>query len=154
MGSLERSKKKTQVWKKAVIHFSLCFVMCFITGFAPAGKASLFYNFETTPSTTTKSQIPSQPFENSTYTHNPLVDKALNSSQGQAPAPLKSQEPEQETRSLSKTEEEEVAPRGLVIVVTLGNDERSYVYIITKAVLFRMRPSKTILLSLSLSLFL
>ena len=118
MGSLERSKKKAQVWKKAVIHFSLCFVMGFFTGFAPAGKASLFSNFETTPSTTTKSQIPPQPFENSTYTHNPLVDKALNSSQGQAPAHLKSQEPEQETRSLSKTEEEEVAPRGLVIVVT------------------------------------
>ncbi|KAF8101831.1 hypothetical protein N665_0201s0144 [Sinapis alba] len=117
MGSLERSKKKTQVWKKAVIHFSLCFVMGFFTGFAPAGKASLFSNFETTPSTTSKSQIPPQPFENATYTPNSLVDKALINSKVQAPAPSKSQEAEAENRSLSETEDE-VTPRRLVIVVT------------------------------------
>ncbi|CAF1813346.1 hypothetical protein HID58_058866 [Brassica napus] len=117
MGSLERSKKKTQVWKKAVIHFSLCFVMGFFTGFAPAGKASLFSNFETTPSTISKSQIPPHPSENSTYTPNSLADKALVNSQVQAPSPLKSQEAEPENRSLSETEEE-VTPKGLVIVVT------------------------------------
>ncbi|KAA8516524.1 hypothetical protein F0562_016970 [Nyssa sinensis] len=42
MGSLERSKKKMQLWKKAVVHFSLCFVMGFFTGFAPTGKDSIF----------------------------------------------------------------------------------------------------------------
>uniref|UniRef100_A0A1J3JT37 Glycosyltransferases n=1 Tax=Noccaea caerulescens TaxID=107243 RepID=A0A1J3JT37_NOCCA len=119
------SKKKTQVWKKAVIHFSLCFVMGFFTGFAPAGKASFFSNFGTTPSTSTKSQIPSQPFENSTYTPNSIVDKALITSQGQAPAPAQSQETEPETRSLSETEEE-VTPRGLVIVVTPVMTEERY----------------------------
>ncbi|ESQ52342.1 hypothetical protein EUTSA_v10016877mg [Eutrema salsugineum] len=117
MGSLERSKKKAQIWKKAVIHFSLCFIMGFFTGFAPAGKASFFSNFETTPSTSIKSQIHPQPLENSTYTPNPLHDKALVDSQGQAPAPADSREAQQETRSLSETEEE-VTPRGLVIVVT------------------------------------
>ncbi|CAA7042159.1 unnamed protein product [Microthlaspi erraticum] len=119
------SKKKTQVWKKAVIHFSLCFVMGFFTGFAPAGKASFFSNFGTTPSTSTKSQIPPQPLENSTYTPNPLVDKAMLTSQGQAPAPAQSQEAEPETKSLSETEEE-VTPRGLVIVVTPVMTEERY----------------------------
>lgn len=34
---MERSKKKAQLWKKAIVHFSLCFVMGFFTGFAPTG---------------------------------------------------------------------------------------------------------------------
>lgn len=42
MGSVERSKKKTHLWKKAMLHFSLCFVMGFFTGLAPTGKSSLF----------------------------------------------------------------------------------------------------------------
>ncbi|XP_044500082.1 beta-1,4-xylosyltransferase IRX9 [Mangifera indica] len=37
---MERSKKKAQLWKKAIVHFSLCFVMGFFTGFAPTGKTS------------------------------------------------------------------------------------------------------------------
>ncbi|CAI9779004.1 unnamed protein product [Fraxinus pennsylvanica] len=44
MGSLERSKKKVQLWKKAIVHFLLCFVMGFFTGFAPTGKSSIFSN--------------------------------------------------------------------------------------------------------------
>lgn len=42
MGSLERSKKKVHLWKKAALHFLLCFVMGFFTGFAPTSKASIF----------------------------------------------------------------------------------------------------------------
>ncbi|KAK8685459.1 hypothetical protein V6N13_041460 [Hibiscus sabdariffa] len=42
MGSSERSKKRVQLWKKAIVHFSLCFVMGFFTGFAPTGKDSIF----------------------------------------------------------------------------------------------------------------
>ncbi|KAJ1443848.1 Nucleotide-diphospho-sugar transferase [Sesbania bispinosa] len=42
MGSVERSKKKTHLWKKAMLHFSLCFVMGFFTGLAPTGKSSFF----------------------------------------------------------------------------------------------------------------
>ncbi|CAA3023327.1 probable beta-1,4-xylosyltransferase IRX9 [Olea europaea subsp. europaea] len=44
MGSLERSKKKVQLWKKAIVHFLLCFVMGFFTGFAPTDKSSIFSN--------------------------------------------------------------------------------------------------------------
>ncbi|KAH6762382.1 Nucleotide-diphospho-sugar transferases superfamily protein [Perilla frutescens var. hirtella] len=42
MVSLERSKKKAHLWKKAALHFLLCFVMGFFTGFAPTSKASIF----------------------------------------------------------------------------------------------------------------
>lgn len=42
MGSVERSKKKIHLWKKAMLHFSLCFVMGFFTGLAPTGKSSFF----------------------------------------------------------------------------------------------------------------
>lgn len=41
MGSTERPKKRTQLCKKAVVHFSLCFIMGFFTGFAPTGKSSI-----------------------------------------------------------------------------------------------------------------
>ncbi|KAH6755882.1 Nucleotide-diphospho-sugar transferases superfamily protein [Perilla frutescens var. hirtella] len=39
MGSQDRSRKKIHIWKKAIVHFSLCFVMGFFTGFAPTSKA-------------------------------------------------------------------------------------------------------------------
>ncbi|XP_010920919.1 beta-1,4-xylosyltransferase IRX9 isoform X2 [Elaeis guineensis] len=42
MGSFDRSKKRIQLWKKALLHFSLCFAMGFFTGFAPTSTASLF----------------------------------------------------------------------------------------------------------------
>ncbi|CAL9096534.1 unnamed protein product [Musa textilis] len=42
MGSLDRSKKRSHLAKKALVHFSLCFVMGFFTGFAPHSTATLF----------------------------------------------------------------------------------------------------------------
>ncbi|PWA64911.1 nucleotide-diphospho-sugar transferases superfamily protein [Artemisia annua] len=39
MGLTERPKKKTQLWKKASVHFLLCFIMGFFTGFAPTNKS-------------------------------------------------------------------------------------------------------------------
>ncbi|KAG6492244.1 beta-1,4-xylosyltransferase IRX9-like [Zingiber officinale] len=42
MGSLDRSKKKIQLWKKALLHFVLCFVTGFFTGFAPPSAVNLF----------------------------------------------------------------------------------------------------------------
>ncbi|KAK9158246.1 hypothetical protein Scep_004820 [Stephania cephalantha] len=44
MGSLDRSKKRVQLWKKAAFHFLVCFVMGFFTGFAPSGPSSIFSN--------------------------------------------------------------------------------------------------------------
>ncbi|KZV58121.1 Glycosyl transferase [Dorcoceras hygrometricum] len=51
MASLERSKKKMHLWKKAIVHFILCFVMGFFTGFTPAGKASIFSGRVSAPKT-------------------------------------------------------------------------------------------------------
>ncbi|KAJ4978684.1 hypothetical protein NE237_009464 [Protea cynaroides] len=45
MGSVDRSKKRVQLWKKAAFHFVLCFVMGFFTGFTPTSKASIFNGF-------------------------------------------------------------------------------------------------------------
>ncbi|XP_074567294.1 beta-1,4-xylosyltransferase IRX9-like [Curcuma longa] len=42
MGSLDRSKKRIQLWKKALLHFALCFVTGFFTGFAPPSAANIF----------------------------------------------------------------------------------------------------------------
>ncbi|RZS03639.1 hypothetical protein BHM03_00033828 [Ensete ventricosum] len=42
MGSLDRSKKRTQLWKRVLLHFALCFVTGFFTGFAPTSTAFLF----------------------------------------------------------------------------------------------------------------
>ncbi|PKA67087.1 PsbP domain-containing protein 6, chloroplastic [Apostasia shenzhenica] len=42
--SIDRSKKKILLWKKALIHFSLCFVMGFFTGFAPNSTTASFFS--------------------------------------------------------------------------------------------------------------
>ncbi|KAG6478210.1 beta-1,4-xylosyltransferase IRX9-like [Zingiber officinale] len=42
MGSIERTRKRNPLWKKAIAHFALCFVMGFFTGFAPASTATIF----------------------------------------------------------------------------------------------------------------
>ncbi|XP_072960321.1 probable beta-1,4-xylosyltransferase GT43A [Typha angustifolia] len=49
MGSFDiRSKKRIQLWKKALLHFSLCFVTGFFSGFAPTSSA-LYPNTIPTP---------------------------------------------------------------------------------------------------------
>ncbi|RAL53669.1 hypothetical protein DM860_012284 [Cuscuta australis] len=49
---MERSKKKVQLWKNAAVHFLLCFVMGFFTGFAPpTRRASLFSGSHSLPKT-------------------------------------------------------------------------------------------------------
>ncbi|XP_074568036.1 beta-1,4-xylosyltransferase IRX9-like [Curcuma longa] len=42
MGSIERTRKRNPLWKKAIGHFSLCFVMGFFTGFAPPSTTAIF----------------------------------------------------------------------------------------------------------------
>ncbi|KAK7285088.1 hypothetical protein RJT34_19846 [Clitoria ternatea] len=67
MGSLERSKKKIHLWKKAMLHFSLCFVMGFFTGLAPTGKSSMFSN---KVATSNRTEFAPQPSEMSHHTTN------------------------------------------------------------------------------------
>lgn len=42
---MERTKKRVHLWKKAIVHFSLCFVMGFFTGFFPTSKSSIFSHY-------------------------------------------------------------------------------------------------------------
>ncbi|CAL9057750.1 unnamed protein product [Musa banksii] len=43
MGSIDRSKRRSsQLWKKALVHFAMCFVVGFFTGFTPPSTATLF----------------------------------------------------------------------------------------------------------------
>ncbi|CAL9775300.1 unnamed protein product [Musa acuminata subsp. burmannicoides] len=42
MGSMDRSKRRNRLWKKALLHFALCFVVGFFTGFAPPSTATFF----------------------------------------------------------------------------------------------------------------
>ncbi|CAN4117025.1 unnamed protein product [Withania somnifera] len=73
MGSLERSKRKVQLWKKAIVHFLLCFVMGFFTGFAPTGKGTT-----TMFSTKNVNVIPKTPHEsNQTYPLLNMFNKPL-----------------------------------------------------------------------------
>lgn len=59
--TVERSKKKVQLWKKAIVHFMLCFVMGFFTGFAPTSKNSMFFH---RVAISNPSEFSPQPLEN------------------------------------------------------------------------------------------
>ncbi|XVE96750.1 hypothetical protein REPUB_Repub02eG0249600 [Reevesia pubescens] len=113
MGSAERSKKKVQLWKKAIVHFSLCFVMGFFSGFAPTGKDSIFYSRVVTEN---KSQIsPQQPVQtlnqSATAVHSSNVNRSLRAGTP-APVPAKSKE-------VDIVHEVKLVPsRRLIIIVT------------------------------------
>ncbi|CAN6470863.1 unnamed protein product [Victoria cruziana] len=47
MNPSERSKKRIHLWKKAIIHFSLCFTMGFFTGLAPTSSSDVFSGRQT-----------------------------------------------------------------------------------------------------------
>lgn len=67
MGSLERSKKRVLLWKKAMLHFSLCFVMGFFTGFAPTGKSSIPSTQAASASASNTTEFAPQPMEMSLH---------------------------------------------------------------------------------------
>ena len=126
MGSMERSKKKVQLWKKAIFHFSLCFVMGFFTGFAPTGKDSVFSNHFASSNISESSS--SQPIE--------TLPKAANLTRSliaEAPAAIPERPKQPESTGVSeikedrdkdkdkdkeKEKEPKLTPRRLLIVVT------------------------------------
>ena len=115
MGSLERSKKKVLLWKKAMLHFSLCFVMGVFTGLAPTGKSSLF---STTVSVSNRTEFAPQPSEMSNLTTNvnriwiaPMPDTM----------PVKPRILENEKKKTTKLhakKQPQLKPRRLIIIVT------------------------------------
>ena len=102
MGSSERSKKRALLWKKAMIHFSLCFVMGFFTGFAPTGKSSINSSHAAISNT---SEIASQPIQEPQNINRSLIA---------SPMPAR---PRVSNR-LHARAESKLKPKRLVIIVT------------------------------------
>ncbi|KAK2977588.1 hypothetical protein RJ640_007224 [Escallonia rubra] len=113
MGSLERSRKKVQLWKKAVVHFLLCFVMGFFTGFAPTGKSSIFSTRAIALNRSETSPQPVEAFHEAKPQQHANFNRSL-SDETQVEEPKWSNS-ESERADIF---EEELAPRRLVIIVT------------------------------------
>ncbi|XP_022743641.1 probable beta-1,4-xylosyltransferase IRX9 [Durio zibethinus] len=116
MGSVERSKKKVQLWKKAIVHFSLCFVMGFFTGFAPTGKDSFFSSGVATEN---KSQISPQSVQtlnqSATAVHSSNVNGSLIA---ETPVPVPAKSEELESPKQVDVHEVKLPSRRLIIIVT------------------------------------
>lgn len=114
MGSLERSKRKLQFWKKAIVHFLLCFVMGFFTGFAPTSKASVFSSrFTMSLSSSTYSPEPMVHQARTQNFNRSLLDETDSSTSGHNSNSDKEKVPQEEKKDM-----EELNARRLVIVVT------------------------------------
>ncbi|KAJ6870999.1 hypothetical protein NC652_036615 [Populus alba x Populus x berolinensis] len=127
MGSVERSKRRVQLWKKAIVHFGLCFVMGFFTGFAPAGKASIFTSHV---AASNKSQSSPQPVEMlhqqaASTPHASNVNRSL-IAETAVPAPPSSKESDHATFLEKEETESKLAPRRLAIIVTPTSTKDPY----------------------------
>lgn len=110
MSSFDRSKRRVQLWKKAIVHFLLCFVMGFFTGFAPTAKSSIFSSQASTTSRLSEFSQKTIGINRSLATEIPAEVSPIPSS-GQAK--LLEEEEEEDIR-----EEPHLVPRKLLIVVT------------------------------------
>lgn len=139
MGSLERSKKKVQLWKKAVVHFALCFVMGFFTGFAPTSKSSIFSSHVLTSN---KSQISPQPVEMLPQAATPQASKVNQSFTVQTPVPIPAMSKEStHAKFLEKEEEKEQkrTPRKLVIIITPTSTKDRYHGVFLRRLAYTLR---------------
>ncbi|KAM6593376.1 hypothetical protein CsatA_001079 [Cannabis sativa] len=141
MGSVERSKKRVHVWKRAIVHFCLCFVMGFFTGFFPTGKSSIFsydnFNYVVSSSLSNKQQFSPQPIEtisnqpettsrfntttSSTTSNVNVSEEAIVPMPQNHPQRMKLSEQKEQGREEVEVEEEKrqiPPPRKLVIIVT------------------------------------
>ncbi|KAL5546209.1 hypothetical protein UlMin_005896 [Ulmus minor] len=119
MGSVERSKKKVQIWKKAIVHFCLCFVMGFFTGFFPTGKSS-FFSYDAV-SSSKKLEFSPEPIESFHQVNRSLIDEAPVEAAAKAqehPQRVKLSEREEEEKEEEENRQPKLEPKGLVILVT------------------------------------
>lgn len=116
MGSLERSKKKVQLWKKAVVHFSLCFVMGFFTGFAPTGKGSMFNNYVASSNRSESSPQPIKMLPPATNINRSLIAEAPVTNPKRH-KDLEHTSPPEELR-VEEEKQPKLTPRRFVIIVT------------------------------------
>nr|CAD1828787.1 unnamed protein product [Ananas comosus var. bracteatus] len=118
MGTFERSKKKIQLWKKALIHFSLCFVMGFFTGFAPTtSTASLFSDRSSPPAAPYHpiANIGLMPDHIEALERPPAPNRTVLPTQSAAPGNPK---PYQISAAAAEDDAAEANPRRLLIAVT------------------------------------
>lgn len=106
--NIERSKKKVQLWKKAIVHFSLCFVMGFFTGFAPSGKDSIFSTHIVSTNNTEYSAQPIENLHQKTSVNRSLITKISE----------KQEEYDEDQQQEEKEQVPVLVPRKLVIIVT------------------------------------
>ncbi|XP_062004234.1 beta-1,4-xylosyltransferase IRX9 [Rosa rugosa] len=124
MGTTERSRKKVQLWKKAAVHFALCFVMGFFTGFAPTFKPSILS--KPAVSSSKKIEFSPQPVEPPQQVANfnrSLIAEAENLAMAASSPPNSEETYFESERRMSEDEEEEVkepnlTPRRFIIIVT------------------------------------
>lgn len=125
MGSSERSKKRVQLWKKAVVQFSLCFIMGFFMGFAPGGKASFF---STNAAALNQSQLPPQPVEmlHLSTTQNDGVGNNNNNnsniSMAETPVEVPAEGLQEERAEEDKDEAKLVSRRLLIVITPVGSE--------------------------------
>uniref|UniRef100_A0A1D1XI93 Glycosyltransferases n=1 Tax=Anthurium amnicola TaxID=1678845 RepID=A0A1D1XI93_9ARAE len=136
MGSFERPKKRIQVWKKALFHFSLCFVMGFFIGFAPSSTTSIFSN-----------QAPRAQAISPEAVHSverDLEARSMNRSLMSAASPVTSDEQNMSTAADTAAEDlqPELTTRRLVMVITTTkvNDPLQGVFLRRLANTLRLVP--------------
>ncbi|XP_068340337.1 beta-1,4-xylosyltransferase IRX9-like [Pyrus communis] len=130
MGTTERTKKRAQLWKKAAVHFALCFVMGFFSGFAPTGKASLSARTAAVVSSNKPQHFPLQSVEPpqevpDAINRSLIATEAQNVSMAAAAEPARHKKYSENTRFMSQHEEVEeekepevMTPRRFIIIVT------------------------------------
>lgn len=106
---MERSKKKVQLWKKAIFHFLLCFIMGFFTGIAPMGKSSMQV-FSTSGMT---SEVSPQPVETSVQNYN---ESSFAQTSVEVAMPMHT--PELSDKEDQEKYENDTSPKKLIIIVT------------------------------------
>ncbi|KAF8397645.1 hypothetical protein HHK36_016565 [Tetracentron sinense] len=116
MGSLERSKKRVQLWKKAAFHFLLCFVMGFFSGFAPTGGASIFLGRAASNQSVESQEFSPEAIE---ILHQGAHDGNLNRSLiAETPAAVPTSSNDTEGIYVVEEDEAILCPRKLLIVIT------------------------------------
>ncbi|XP_059667688.1 beta-1,4-xylosyltransferase IRX9 [Cornus florida] len=119
MASLERSKKRAQLWQKAIVHFLLCFLMGFFTGFTPTRKSS---NFSHHVLASSQSELSPKPLEvlHQPKTQSGNFNRSLLNEGHEAPVAVPTRSKDSEPAKFLKKEkrESQLIPRRLVIIVT------------------------------------
>ncbi|KAJ0793830.1 putative 1,4-beta-D-xylan synthase [Helianthus annuus] len=123
MGSSERPKKKVHLWKKATVHFLLCFIVGFFTGFAPANKSSFAtHNVVATNASPEISPQPEKVFVKRVEHENGNFDRSvLDESLAMKVQERPNLGPKEEKGDMGK--EVNLTPRRLVIIVTPTSDK-------------------------------